>query len=578
MGSKNSTSDRCPKCGSTEISLEEATGRLRCHFCRHSFEPVIESVKLPSAEELNKGASKRSTEEATGLTSEELKNVHGEKAAEETSREFIADGAKDIDEDASKMVSMRCEHCGAEVTVNFEEATGARCHWCRNNLSVDNPVPSGAVPDIILPFKVTKEEAQESMTAFAQKRTFFAHPQFIKEFTLINVMGVYFPYFVISSTGRSYFNGTGEILRRKEVREDSDGDKETIYWSDRYKVDREGTLNIGNLTLESSADFADINKKDTTNNIINSIMPFDTENSEKYKTHYTRGYNIENRTLNVKDITEKVDKQSLDIARYGMLDYIKQYDRGVAWHSQRYVRDSIGVQSAYFPVWLYSYMDQEKKKHYIAVNARTKETMGSIPLNFRKLFTISFGIEVIAIIILRLLILLLISMSDDNNISNFIYLMLLSGPLFYVYNYFKYSNRDKVHVYETDTDYKMINIVESDTLIETNVRSKRRSINGRNDNIRGSSSVMLENPGLAKITSTLTKFSDTPIGVAEMTNLLEKRTKLQNQIEGASLEETSRNNLEEKSKRIKGLNERMKSQKGFLQDFAKESPKESPKE
>ena len=31
--------DKCPKCGSTDISLNKNNGKLRCNFCRHEFEP-----------------------------------------------------------------------------------------------------------------------------------------------------------------------------------------------------------------------------------------------------------------------------------------------------------------------------------------------------------------------------------------------------------------------------------------------------------------------------------------------------------------------------------------------------------
>ena len=31
--------NKCPKCGATDISLNVKTGKLRCNFCRHEFEP-----------------------------------------------------------------------------------------------------------------------------------------------------------------------------------------------------------------------------------------------------------------------------------------------------------------------------------------------------------------------------------------------------------------------------------------------------------------------------------------------------------------------------------------------------------
>ena len=31
--------DKCPKCGSTDISVNLNNGHLRCNFCRYEFEP-----------------------------------------------------------------------------------------------------------------------------------------------------------------------------------------------------------------------------------------------------------------------------------------------------------------------------------------------------------------------------------------------------------------------------------------------------------------------------------------------------------------------------------------------------------
>ena len=40
--------NKCPKCGATDISLNSKTGKLRCNFCRHQFEPE----KLETMEKL----------------------------------------------------------------------------------------------------------------------------------------------------------------------------------------------------------------------------------------------------------------------------------------------------------------------------------------------------------------------------------------------------------------------------------------------------------------------------------------------------------------------------------------------
>jgi hypothetical protein len=47
----------------------------------------------------------------------------------------------------------------------------------------------------------------------------------------------------------------------------------------------------------------------------------------------------------------------------------------------------------YLPVWLYSYQQESNKLlHYIAVNARTGETMGSIPVSQPKLLLAAFTV------------------------------------------------------------------------------------------------------------------------------------------------------------------------------------------
>ncbi|MCL2757554.1 MAG: TFIIB-type zinc ribbon-containing protein, partial [Coriobacteriia bacterium] len=57
--------------------------------------------------------------------------------------------------------------------------------------------------------------------------------------------------------------------------------------------------------------------------------------------------------------------------------------------------------SAYLPVWVYSYFEAKPNKpgmlHYVAVNARTGETMGSVPVDKKRLFLISLIIELFAI-------------------------------------------------------------------------------------------------------------------------------------------------------------------------------------
>jgi hypothetical protein len=106
----------------------------------------------------------------------------------------------------------------------------------------------------------------------------------------------------------------------------------------------------------------------------------------KWNASYLRGCSSEKRDLNVAQLQPRLAEQLLSIARAQVEGSVGRYDRGVRWeqeginvHGSRWVAMSL-------PVWLYSYQQPDSGMlHYIAVNGRTGETMGSVPVQQWKL-------------------------------------------------------------------------------------------------------------------------------------------------------------------------------------------------
>jgi hypothetical protein len=72
---------------------------------------------------------------------------------------------------------------------------------------------------------------------------------------------------------------------------------------------------------------------------------------------------------------------------------LSQFDRGVRWEGERVDVGGSRWVSMYLPVWLYSYYQENTKMlHYIAVNARTGETMGSVPVSQWRLLAAAFTV------------------------------------------------------------------------------------------------------------------------------------------------------------------------------------------
>ena len=436
--------NKCPKCGSTDISVNVNNGHLRCNFCRYEFEP----------------------EKVAGLETD-ISQLKGE---------VIGSGATDIVADTNDVVTFKCSSCGAEVVIDTSEVTQARCHWCRNTLSVNQQIPNGSVPDVVLPFTVKKEDARAQIEKFVSKRQFYANPQFKKEFTTENIMGVYFPYMVVDTNAHSKMSGEGEQeVRHYTIRK---GDhSETYYDADLYHVEREFDIAIEGLTIEASAD--KLNKKavDKTTNVINSIMPFDIENAVKWNANYLKGYSSEKRDINIEQVKTLVEAQSKDIARFAANDTLEQYDRGVAWSSEELEIKGQQWKAAYLPVWLYSYQEVKGNKkllHYVAVNARTKETMGSVPIHMPKLLGVSFLVECGGVLAM-----LFVDFDYD-------WLFLLLGVIYFIIIYTRYRNDNARHKYEVETKKEISDLKEEDKLISRRTKlTNSYMVGANNTSIRG---------------------------------------------------------------------------------------------
>ncbi|NCT67860.1 MAG: TFIIB-type zinc ribbon-containing protein [Rhodanobacteraceae bacterium] len=350
--------NRCPKCGASEIRQKPGSDLLICLYCR------------------NEWASAR-VEEEFGL-GEGIDQLEGT---------VIASGARDIAADTASLMTFKCNGCGAEVTVNTENAMTARCHWCRHVLGVNEQIANGAVPDAVLPFHIKKDDAVARIRQFVDKRRLFALKAFKEQFTPENVVPVYLPYMIVDANASAAVAGKGEIKTR-EYTQGSGNDRKTYYDADVYQVERHVDFTVDDLPLESSAERGNLDTRTNTNNIINTILPFDTKNAVKWNASYLVGVTSEKRDRDVEQLRPRLEDQLLSIARAQVEASVNRYDRGVRWERERLdVRGTRWV-SMYLPVWLYSYHQPGSNGgllHYIAVNGRTGETMGSVPVQQWKL-------------------------------------------------------------------------------------------------------------------------------------------------------------------------------------------------
>ncbi|SNS63824.1 hypothetical protein SAMN06309944_1112 [Micrococcales bacterium KH10] len=358
--------DKCPKCGSTDIAYSKKTGQLTCKFCRHAWSEAF-------------------AEAALGYDTD-IRGLEGV---------TISRGASNIATDAAEVITLKCQGCGAEVVINSALNVQARCHWCRSVLSLNERVSNGAVPDAVLPFSITHEQAVANVQAFAKKRMFFAHKGFRSEFSPENVVGVYMPYIVADALADIKMQGEGEIQTRRYTVKVGENRSETRYDADVYHVAREFELAVDDATVESSARRLGKAGARDTSNVINAVLPFDTKQAVQYNANYLGGYTSERRDLDVDDLSGAVGRMIFGLGSAMIRPSLRQYGRGVSWKSGAVGVKGVRYMSMAAPIWLYSYYenhgDNNEFLHYIAVNGRTGATMGSVPVNRFKLAMYSLG-------------------------------------------------------------------------------------------------------------------------------------------------------------------------------------------
>ncbi len=355
---------RCVKCGASDVVYNAKTAMFMCGFCRHKWQ--VDGIDA-----------------SMGLS----EGIHELKGT------VMSTAAVDIEDDTA-LVTLHCDGCGSDVVIDTDHNLRARCHWCKHELSLNNRVANGAVPDGILPFTLNKDQAMANIAAFVAERKSFAKAEFSTTFRAENVMGVYLPHMTVDGNVTARLDGVGEVLEAKiKV-----GENQTRYRIRRFSLIRTFKVAIDDVVVSSSFDKVNIRSEISTNNIINAILPFDVKNIVRFNSNFLGdAYTSERRDMDIDEAKSYASDHFLTIARASATPTATGYDRGVRWDAEQVEIVGSRWTSVLLPVWLYGFVEQKDGTaitHYIAVNGRSGATMGSVPINTGKAALVSWSVAI----------------------------------------------------------------------------------------------------------------------------------------------------------------------------------------
>lgn len=307
------------------------------------------------------------------FTEDELKKHFGDLDKQLETNEVVSEDVTDPDvpegfEDfASNTVMYTCQSCGAEVIA--DKTTAATfCIYCHNPVVISNRLTGAFKPDMVIPFKISEEDAQTRFFDFCKKKHFLPKT-FISNAELDKIKGVYYPYWMVNSLKDGVMFATAKNVRTWTV-----GDEEYTE-TKTYRVKRAGTIDF--------KDFPHPALSGEHSKALKYVNPYDDSEFRNFTMAYLSGFLAEKRNTERTDVQQDVDAELYDYSKRIYRDSVQGYD-SVLIDSCEVKTLNEAWKYAMMPVWMMNY-NYNGKDYLYAMNGQTGKNYGELPLNKGKL-------------------------------------------------------------------------------------------------------------------------------------------------------------------------------------------------
>ncbi|MBO4651878.1 MAG: hypothetical protein J5649_01005 [Lachnospiraceae bacterium] len=331
---------KCRGCGSS-VEYDLSVKRLCCPYCGETYTVEEHHKQFPEA---------------------------GTEVSEPVSR-IVRDSRRE--RAVIPMTVLQCSSCGAELMMNRVE-TSSFCAYCGQPTVASERLMDYLEPDFIVPFKVTKEQA-ERIIRRRVKEGFFI-PEGIKNFETERLRGIYIPYWLFD-----VYCSDEQLWKYRK-------DKDDLY---SYRA---GDCTFRRLTMEASERFNDEYSK--------KLEPYNTGDIQRFDAAYLSGFYSDRFDVG------KMKARSQAIKRAHEL-YNEDVEETIPGRRKEIVRSDpkteiLRSDYALLPVWFltFRYMG---KPFTILVNGQTKKMVGAVPFVKKKAAAVFAALAVVFCIILSIL-------------------------------------------------------------------------------------------------------------------------------------------------------------------------------
>ena len=351
---------KCPACGGA-LAFDSGLQKMKCPYCDTEFE--VEALQ-------------------------QLDEALGQEKPSDFTWESQPEGLWSEDE-TQNLRSYVCQSCGGEIVGDLNTAA-THCPYCDNPVVMSGQFVGDLRPDLVVPFKLSKEQAKAALRRHMQKKPLL--PKLFKSQNRIeSIQGIYVPFWLFDTDADA-------SIRYKATRIHCWSDANYNYTRTSYfSLIRQGTIGFDNVPVDGSSKMA--------NDLMESIEPYDLSQAVDFQTAYLAGYLADKYDVEAETCKTRANQRIQSSTEEAFSRTTTGYHTVIPENTN--IRLSGGrVRYALLPVWILTTRWKDKV-YTFAMNGQTGKLVGDLPMDKKKFWSMFFGIGAGLSAISSLLILLL---------------------------------------------------------------------------------------------------------------------------------------------------------------------------
>ena len=315
---------------------------LECPSCGASFEPSKLDVSVGELEGGNTDYSAQS------------------QASDQTQAEAQAQAEGQPQTEAPEQTEFICNACGAKLVTDSHTAA-TFCAFCGSPALVGKRLTEEFKPQYMIPFKFSRESAEEAFVKWAGKGKWTPFG-FVSKKNVSKITGLYVPFWLfdikatIDASGtatKSHYCGNDKIIETYEFKRNAD-----LHWK---HVPLDAETRIDDALMEA-------------------IEPYNFNDIISYDYRYLPGFYADRYDLTPQDLASRATKRGIIGMEKALNESLKpKYDSFKLTENNNRI-DKMEAYYALLPVWFLAYK-YHNKFYYFTMNGQTGEVAGNVPVS-----------------------------------------------------------------------------------------------------------------------------------------------------------------------------------------------------